>query len=1117
MKEDGPASGLPQIITVRSSAGAGKTYRLAQHYIVLLLLDILSGKPTKSRIANLVAITFTNKAAQEMRGRIIDWMKRIILDIPFENLSLKALDEIVENEWIKIASPPSSEPGHNGAAFLRNALKGAIEKDFNDLLKNYYSFNVSTIDSFVNLILKASAFKLNLPPVFDVSLESSSMIDLVLKECLQKISEDRAVRLKFDRFIDNYIETEGDNVSWSPKEVLKEIIADFWDQESRENKSFVIDPDSLAKTARLRERIQAQARILKDTVTGNPKLIPRTDFLKALDSCILIKGNQPGRGATFDRDELDACFKKGSAAVKSDEQDLWRDIMSLRIPFVEAAAQSKFIPYVEIYKLFKDMLRTEITYRKRLVLIEQLNRLLQDVIHERGFVPEIYYTLAERYTHFLIDEFQDTNHLQWQNIEVLTEEAIARGGTLFLVGDKKQAIYRWRGGEAELVDEVAAHYRAYKVDEQVLRTNYRSAGHIVFLNNVVFACDNLRGLVNAVLGEHEEQTSERILKAYRDSEQYPLKDKENEGYVRIEKVALKDDEETIRTTFTMKERGDVVAQKLKALIERIRARGVFQDREIAILVRRKDEARLIVKTLLEMGLNVESELTVNVKNNLLVKELLAFLSFISTPDDDLSFASFTTGNIFQKRTGIAHAEIVEWLTNKRTDQLSWPLYSIFRQDYPKIWDQYFEEFFSRSGYLPLYEFTVLFIKRWSVFEHFPHDIPYFLHICEFIKNREDSGENNLNALLRTLADDPKNLFMSVSDAEKAFLLKASDAVDAIKVMTIHKAKGLQFPVVILPLVKLNSFGASEERDKTKYFAAEGGALKSFYIKKDFRDVSPKLNAMYQKREADYLLDELNNIYVATTRAEKELYIFLTDSKGQKRNYLIDHFFGLTALRSYTRSETIEIGAEYQAAAKLALADHDHRHLSSGGATADVTDQFKDGSFSGEIRWLEKIRTKFEETENITRQQLHAKQRGDVIHYILSLIISLPQNPEAVLNRCIDAGIAKYCFHPFRQDVEQVILNLFRDTGFKRFFETSGDTRVFTEKEVIDEKGNAFKIDRIIVSGDCVDIVDFKSGEGRSQEHHEQMNRYAELMKKIYPAHTVRAHLLYIEENKIINI
>ena len=356
---------------------------------------------------------------------------------------------------------------------------------------------MSTIDSFVNLILKASAFKLNLPPDFDISLESSSMIDLVLRECLQKISEDTTVRVTFDRFIDNYIETEGNNVSWLPKDLLKNIISSLWNEELKENKDFIVNRHSRVLVTDLRKTIEETAQKLKDTIMENPDILPRSDFLKALDACIDIIGNEPGRGASFQKQSLNACFKKGSCSADASQEALWQDLIRLRAPFVEAVSESKFTSYIEVYDLFKEMLTTEVTYRKRLILIEQLNRLLQDVMRKTYFVPEIYYALSERYTHFLIDEFQDTNHLQWKNIEVLTEEAIARGGTLFLVGDKKQAIYRWRGGKSELVDEVAADYSAYRIDEQTLATNYRSDGEIVSFNNAVFGAENLTGIIDS--------------------------------------------------------------------------------------------------------------------------------------------------------------------------------------------------------------------------------------------------------------------------------------------------------------------------------------------------------------------------------------------------------------------------------------------------------------------------------------------------------------------------------------------------------------------------------------------------------------------------------------------
>jgi ATP-dependent exoDNAse (exonuclease V) beta subunit len=507
---------------------------------------------------------------------------------------------------------------------------------------------------------------------------------------------------------------------------------------------------------------------------------------------------------------------------------------------------------------------------------------------------------------------------------------------------------------------------------------------------------------------------------------------------------------------------------------------------------------------------VESELTVNVKNNPLVRELISFLRFISTPDDNLSFAVFISGTIFHKKTGISTNEIIEWLTDKRTTDNIQHLYSAFRADYPKVWDDCFEDFIKISGYLPLYEFIVLFLKKWSLFSSFPDEVPYFLHICELIKNNETSEENNLSAFLQSIDGNGKTSFTSTSDSEKPFLLKTSEAANAVKVLTIHKAKGLQFPVVILPFMKLNSFSASDERDKTKFFRADGDTLKLLYIKKDFIDISSKLNAMYREREAAYLLDELNNTYVACTRAEKELYIFLTDSKGYKKNYLIDYLFNLDFLINRVHDDLIETGRPWQQPAT----DEGPQDM----CAAEEASQFKVDNFGNDIKWLTKIKTNFEEAALVTRQQVYAKKKGDVIHYILSLIHTLPEEHKNLLDTCVRAGIAKYHFTAFTESIQKIITTFFSNAQFLQFFTLHKDDIVFTEKEIIDEKGAVHKIDRMIIhNNNTIDIIDFKSGESQIDKHREQINRYGQLVRRMYPGKDVRRHLLYIEEDRVITL
>jgi ATP-dependent helicase/nuclease subunit A len=1097
---------LPQILIVKSSAGAGKTYNLALRYLLLLLQDKIAHAPVKTHISNIVAITFTNKAAQEMRSRIIEWMKRIILDLPFDGLSGRPIDEILKSRSGEIGN----ETGDLKA--LENSIREAIETNFEALIKNFYDFNVGTIDSFVNLTLKASAFKLNLLPDFDISLDSAGYIDIVLQECLQKILEDNAVRERFDRFLRNYIELEGEQVNWIPKDFLRDIISSFWHEEAKENATFVYKANAL-HIEHIKNRIERLVSELASYLKDTEGMKPDKRFITALQQFSISKKSEIKGSSYFLRHTLAASMNKDSALPDREHENLWRDILGSLSLFFEEVSESKFSSYVDIYLLFKKVLNREITHNKGLILIEQLNALLQRILDTENFIPEIYYALSERYSHFLIDEFQDTNQLQWKNVEILAEEALSRGGSLFLVGDKKQAIYRWRGGKSELVDEVALKYNTYPVYEYKLSENYRSDEYIVKFNNTVFNAANLNFLIESASQDYSPENVPKVMETYADVAQKFINSKTDKGFIRIEKIVLNKDaneDESIKDIFSSlskDERNEVVKDKFRKLILQIKERGVFQDKDIAVLVRRKEEARFIVRTLLESGFSVESEFTVNVRNNSLIKEMINFLSFINRPDDNLAFAGFLSGSIFQKRTSLPEGRIIEWIERVRITKNSGYLYEVFKETYQTIWDEYFEYFFKRAGYLPLYELVVLFLKKWRILTEYNDDAPFFMHICELIKTKEADGGNNLNKFLQFWNGNAGTLFRDGQEGEKPFLLNTFEGINAVKVMTIHRAKGLQFPVVILPFLKLNAFGVSDSKDKTKYFIRKNEDMHLLYIKKDFTKYSRRLRGIYHEKEAEYLLDEMNNMYVACTRAEKELYIFLGDSKKQK-NLLIDYLFDMEGLKVYMHNDIIEMGNQTNAPLKE---EESHKQ-----AKTDV-EVLLFNDTGDKIKWMEKIGTNLVEMTGFFKEQLFAKKKGDIIHYILSLITKLPDEYEEFLNVCTSAGIAKFAFHPYSDDIRNIIVKIFLNPGFRRFFQPDKGALVYTEKEIIDSLGNAYKVDRITITGSGIDIVDFKTGETHSKEHKLQIIHYASLIENIHPDKPVKKYILYLDECKIKEI
>ena len=1075
---------FPHIVTVKSSAGAGKTYNLALRYLKLLCLSGGADRPpVKSRICNIVAITFTNKAASEMRSRIIDWMKRIILDIPFRGSEESPVDRIEAG-----LSPEE-----------RERLIRVVEADFENLIRNFYDFKVSTIDSFVNLTLKASAFKLGLPPDFDISTESGRYVDAVLEECLQEILEDGEVKDVFDAFIRTYLEMEGADAAWIPKKFLSDTVYRFWKEEAKENKEF-LPGSGPARIGEVRKEIVKIAVKLHAILAETEGMKPSKVFMGALTNLTLLEGTGFKGSAFFKRETLAQSMNKGSAPPELSWEQDWQRIRALIALFVEALSESKFSSYLRVYRLFKDRLKTEVTYRMRLILIEELNRLLQDVIAKEAFIPEIYYALAERYTHFLIDEFQDTNHLQWKNIGVLADEALSRGGTLFLVGDKKQAIYRWRGGKAELVDEISTLYPAYTTYHIPLDTNYRSGEHVIAFNNTIFDGENLVRLLESLAGKGAANGWDRILDTYQGSGQLCLPERKGNGYVRVERMVRENGEGEMEETFLKDERDRIVSDRVEALVKELREVRGYRDRDVAILVRRKQEAELVVKKLLEAGIGVDSEFTVNVRNNPLMAEIIGFLRFLSSPHDDSTLAGFLTGAIFSRTTGRGRDKIMEWLEDERLAPGREPLYRAFQRAYESLWEGYFADLYKGAGYLPLYELFLLAVKRWKVLDHFPEEAPYFLHVCEMIKNREGEGDNNLTGFLAYWAGDGSAGAGEDRD-EAPFLLKSAEGSDGVRVLTIHKAKGLQFPVVILPFLKLAEFGAADRRDKGKFFAEEEDGLTLLHIRKEYTEYSERLKRVYLENEADYLVDEINNTYVACTRAEEELYILLTDS-GRQKNHLVDYLFGIAALLPCIKDNVLEMG-ERRDSREPALPVKEER--------LPVPWERE----TGDLRWMEKVRGKFEPPENCSRDQVYAKKKGDLIHYILSLITFLPEeyDQEAVAGP-VRLGLRRFGLMEREEEIMAALVRFFDHPPFRRFFLASEGAVVYTEKELVNARGDAFKADRIVIRGDHVEVVDFKTGETRKAEHRDQIRNYGRLLESIHEGMRVDCHILYMDERKV---
>jgi hypothetical protein len=489
--------------------------------------------------------------------------------------------------------------------------------------------------------------------------------------------------------------------------------------------------------------------------------------------------------------------------------------------------------------------------------------------------------------------------------------------------------------------------------------------------------------------------------------------------------------------------------------------------------------------------------------------VVSFLKFLDNPEDDLSFMGFLTGQIFEKKTGIKREEVFDWSFKKRIMQKERPLYKAFVDEYPSIWKEGFEYLFTRAGYLPLYDLVCLFLKRWRIFGQFSDETPYLLSLCELINRETSVFGNNIHNFIRFWEAREGPSYSQDRGGDSSFLLRLVEGTHAIKVMTIHKAKGLKFPVVILPFLALKPYSSNRNRAMNRYVTQDGDSLALLYINKDLRVHSERLTALYNERKIEYLIDEINNIYVALTRPEKEMYISLPikGSQQTKRetNLFADYLFGLTGV--IISGNTIEMGKRYEPKEK----DKDKEK-----GNLDVYKEITGlGNFEGEIGWTGHIKKWSMMDDKIAEVHydagLSAKERGEVIHFILSLIKVLPDDYEALLKERIRQGIAKHGFHRYEIPITDTIFKMFEDSAIRALFQHNPASKVYTKREIVDERGESHKIDRLIVGESNIALIEFKTGEEYVLEHERQVAKYKRLVERIYPEIPITSHIVYIDE------
>ncbi len=809
-------------IILKASAGSGKTFTLARAFIKRLVLQ-------PNEYHQILALTFTNDAKNEMKSRILKELSK--LAAAEETVFLKAIESDFKKDKIPL---DTSQIFHRSNLALTN------------LLNNYSRFNVVTLDHFFTQLIRHLARELKLSLGYELDLDVNKAMDEAIYSLYQ--TNDKRVKKWLRAFINTKIEEDkGWNIEFNIKLLGNKLFQD----------SFIDIKDKLKENADNLEgfvsnlRKQVNYYLTEMQKAGNAGValmqsfnLSESDFRANTAAVFKRLANQKINltkpfSATFSEAEWTT---KKSEKKEEVEACAAAGLTDLRKRIIELAHSEALIEYLEAKNLLSNIYSYGVLsalsdnlweYRSEnnLLLLSDTASILNGVV-SLSDAPFIYEKIGAKYIHILIDEFQDTSTHQWKNILPLLQYALFDEGSLLLVGDIKQSIYRWRGGDVNLLMHQAAFDLAdHNPIENALDTNYRSSQNIITFNNAFFQTASAS---LAPIMEGFENKKELIINAYDDVVQKTSK--EIDGYVKVE--FFKDNTET---SLGWKEQA---FESTKTTIEQAINNG-FAPEDILILVRKNKEASEVATYLLGEGIHTITDEALQLEKSPLVQFLINSLQLIIAPSNKLS------------------------LTN-----MCYFLNLIHHKSASKALDETLEAspFTSYSTSLTAYETIEKLIEAYKLNEQFDPFLQGLQDQCLTLSQRGFVSVSSFLEQWSELHQDSKTKPSIILGKPKG----------AVQVKSIHKSKGLESPIVIMPQV-----GGSFYRPQHIFWPTSlptrynkwGSLPLNFTSTLEQTDFAEN----YEQESIDIALEELNTLYVGFTRAIERLYVFVQD-KPLKKSY-----------------------------------------------------------------------------------------------------------------------------------------------------------------------------------------------------------------------------------------
>lgn len=1063
--------------TYMASAGAGKTTSLVAEYLSICLRDDRS----VGNFRNILAVTFTNNATAEMKSRIVQTLQQ------FAFLS--------QDEWGGSEKAIASMVKRALPSLTDAQLQHRSEMLLAEILYDYPNFSISTIDSFFQRIVRAFAFELGISMSYEVEVTLDDCFQQTIDLLLNRISKENPdLRDAVLELVEDQMSEKG---RWRIDGRLLELLYIVYGDEA------AAEPlAALSACERLKECLNKQAQRISEA---------RTQLLQVSEGANEYIDNL-GVNSEEVKSTVYNWFQNYSPFVHKHDKRV-DNVLANDGTFFNRRVRQNEENNVLIKQRCRELLDAQDEYFRLKTLYGRMQTLsllfdlksIMDEIRERDNkfflsdtnfkihseikdddTPFIYEKIGNRYRYFFVDEFQDTSRMQWENLIPLLKNALAYpDGKAILFGDVKQAIYRFRNGDAQLLTDLSAEHATEEYlklmpgDEECsrremvpMKVNYRSDGNIVNFNNAFFQrMPKLHGFKGFDAAGGNNPFAELYQSYYHAVKQEVRADRECKGVV------------VVRFKPSDMKKEEYFEEQVNAAVADALDKG-YRLCDIAVLTSSNADGSLLGQTLARAGYAVISPESLMLKSSPEVNLVLAVLGYMCHPNDKLSQYIIAQYVLMSKSED--ESEAMEKLLPQLGNEHSFCDF-MDNQDIQLSRTELADK--------PLFTLVNEILRIFSISAADAFVVALMDNILDYLKNQ--NGEISS--------------FLDWWDKKREGLaLKAPSGLDAITISTIHKSKGLQYPVVIMPFTQYGY-----KNTKTDFWYAKEGEELPYLLLKVQKDMAQLgLGDVYDKESMLSTLDSLNKIYVAQTRAENRLYILTGSSDAGTGNFnkmLYD--FVTNSPFEDERENEVKVHFEHEPDDESCFwwGNRDERRVDGGKSSVHESEEITK-MYIADFNPADL-------STHIVKEETREQEVGNAIHDYLSRQTHFPLTEENVNAWKIDAD------QPYADEIRDALRCIARHTEWHPYFadgvKVLNEVSILPTRDFMQQESRegevrprlTYRPDRVVQLDDGVVVLDYKTGhptDAARTAYERQVATYVELLSDMSLG-PVRGEVLYLNE------